>query len=102
MALWAIGLSGFCALALEVLWTRALVFFLDNSTHAFTTILTAFLLGIALGSALIARFIDTRRPDAALEVDGDEVRYHPRGDAPADPPYRDDLPDRREDLCADH
>ncbi len=61
MALWAIGLSGFCALALEVLWTRALVFFLDNSTHAFTTILTAFLLGIALGSALIARFIDTRK-----------------------------------------
>jgi len=59
LALWAIGLSGFCALALEVLWTRSLVFFLDNSTHAFTTILTAFLLGIALGSIVIARFIDT-------------------------------------------
>ncbi len=53
-----IGLSGLCALALEVLWTRTLVFFLDNSTHAFTTILTAFLLGIALGSFIIARFID--------------------------------------------
>jgi spermidine synthase len=61
LALWAIGLSGFCALALEVFWTRALVFFLDNSTHAFTTILTAFLLGIAVGSFLIARFVDTRR-----------------------------------------
>jgi spermidine synthase len=61
LALWAVGLSGFCALALEVLWTRALVFFLDNSTHAFTTILTAFLLGIALGSILIARFIDSKR-----------------------------------------
>jgi spermidine synthase len=61
IALWAIGLSGFCALALEVLWTRALVFFLDNSTHAFTTILTAFLLGIGLGSALIAKLIDTRK-----------------------------------------
>jgi spermidine synthase len=61
LALWAIGLSGFCALALEVFWTRALVFFLDNSTHAFTTILTAFLLGIAIGSFLIARFIDTSR-----------------------------------------
>jgi len=60
-ALWAVALSGFCSLALEVLWTRALVFFLDNSTHAFTTILTAFLLGIALGSMLIARFIDRRR-----------------------------------------
>jgi len=61
LALWAVGLSGFCALALEVLWTRSLVFFLDNSTHAFTTMLTAFLLGIALGSAAVARFIDGRR-----------------------------------------
>jgi len=61
LALWAVGLSGFCALALEVFWTRALVFFLDNSTHAFTTILTAFLLGIAIGSYVIARFIDTQK-----------------------------------------
>jgi spermidine synthase len=59
LALWAVGVSGFCALALEVFWTRALVFFLDNSTHAFATILTAFLLGIAIGSLLIARFVDT-------------------------------------------
>ncbi len=58
LALWAIGISGFCALAFEVFWTRALVFYLDNSTHAFTTILTAFLLGIGIGSILIARFID--------------------------------------------
>lgn len=62
LALWAVGLSGLCALALEVLWTRSLVYFLDNSTHAFTTMLTAFLLGIALGSALVARFIDRRIP----------------------------------------
>ncbi len=61
LVLWAVGVSGFCALALEVFWTRALVFFLDNSTHAFTTILTAFLLGIAIGSFIIARFIDTRK-----------------------------------------
>jgi spermidine synthase len=61
LVLWAFALSGFCSLALEVLWTRSLVFFLDNSTHAFTTILTAFLLGIALGSVVIARFIDRGR-----------------------------------------
>jgi spermidine synthase len=66
LALWAVGLSGLCALALEVLWTRALVYYLDNSTHAFTTMLTAFLLGIGLGSALIARFIDGRRSPLAL------------------------------------
>ncbi|MGD2122045.1 MAG: fused MFS/spermidine synthase [Gemmatimonadota bacterium] len=61
LALWAMGISGFCALAFEVFWTRALVFFLDNSTHAFTTILTAFLLGIGIGSLLIAAFIDKRK-----------------------------------------
>lgn len=61
IAVWAVGISGFCALALEVFWTRALVFYLDNSTHAFTTILTSFLLGIALGSFLVARFIDRRK-----------------------------------------
>lgn len=62
LALWAVGLSGLCALALEVLWTRALVYYLDNSTHAFTTMLTAFLLGIALGSAVVTRFVDRRVP----------------------------------------
>jgi spermidine synthase len=61
LALWAIGISGFCALAFEVFWTRALVFFLDNSTHAFTTILTAFLLGIGMGSFVVARFVDKRK-----------------------------------------
>ena len=59
LALWAIGVSGFCALAFEVFWTRALVFFMDNSTHAFTTILTAFLLGIGIGSLIIASVIDS-------------------------------------------
>lgn len=58
LALWAIAVSGFCALAYEVFWTRALVFFLDNSTHAFTTILTSFLVGIALGSLVAGTFAD--------------------------------------------
>ena len=61
LALWAAAISGFCALALEVIWARALVFFLDNSTHAFSTMLTAFLLGIAIGSLLLARLIDGRK-----------------------------------------
>ena len=62
LSLWAVSLSGLVALALEVLWTRALIYFLDNSTHAFTTMLTAFLLGIALGSAIVARVADRRIP----------------------------------------
>ncbi len=58
LVLWAIGISGFCSLALEVLWTRALVYILDNTAQAFSTMLTAFLLGIALGSLLISRWLD--------------------------------------------
>ncbi|MFC2035601.1 fused MFS/spermidine synthase [Chloroflexota bacterium] len=61
LTLWVAGVSGFCALAYEVFWTRALVFFLDNTIHAFTTMLTTFLFGIAAGSFVVARFIDTRK-----------------------------------------
>ena len=57
------GLSGFVALAAEVLWSRALLRYLYNSTYAFTTMLATFLFGIALGSALFsARLARTRRP----------------------------------------
>ena len=58
IVLWAIGVSGFCALAYEVLWTRILVFFLGSTTYAFATMLAAFLFGIALGSLLFARWVD--------------------------------------------
>ena len=58
LVLWAIGISGFCALAYEVLWTRILVFFLGSTTYAFATMLAAFLFGIALGSMVLARWVD--------------------------------------------
>jgi spermidine synthase len=46
------GVSGFCALGYEVLWTRILVVVTGASVYAFTTMLVAFLTGIAFGSAL--------------------------------------------------
>jgi spermidine synthase len=49
-----LALSGFCSLAYEVLWTRLLILVIDNSIYSFTTILMAFLSGIALGSLLLA------------------------------------------------
>jgi len=55
------ALSGFCALAYEILWTRVLVFFLGNSTHAFAVVLTTYLLGLALGSLIFAKFLDKRK-----------------------------------------
>ena len=44
------GLSGFTALALEVLWARLLVLTIGSSVYAFSAMLCAYLLGIALGS----------------------------------------------------
>ena len=52
------ALSGFCALAYQVLWTRVLVFFLGNTTHAFAVMLTTYLLGLALGSFIFSKFLD--------------------------------------------
>jgi spermidine synthase len=67
-----IGLSGFAALGYEVLWTRALLRYLYNSTYAFTTMLATFLMGIAVGSVLYAVWLRRiRRPllaFAALEL----------------------------------
>ncbi|MGD8928317.1 MAG: fused MFS/spermidine synthase, partial [Lysobacterales bacterium] len=62
LALVGLGLSGFTSFAYEVYWTRSLVFILGNSTYALTTMLSAFLTGIAVGGWLIryplARAID--------------------------------------------
>jgi spermidine synthase len=58
LALWAFAVSGFCALAYEVLWTRILVFFLGSTTYAFATMLSAFLFGIAAGSFVFAKIAD--------------------------------------------
>ncbi len=54
----AVGLSGSMTLALEVIWTRVLVLVVGSSTHAFVTMLSAFLVGIALGSAAARVFLD--------------------------------------------
>ena len=58
LVLWAFAVSGFCALSYEVFWTRILVFFLGSTTYAFSTMLAAFLFGIALGSFIFAWIAD--------------------------------------------
>jgi spermidine synthase len=50
-------ISGFVTLALEVVWFRQLVLFLQSSTYAFTVMLATVLIGIATGSALAALFL---------------------------------------------
>jgi spermidine synthase len=60
--LWGAAVSGFCALAYEVLWTRVLVVCLGATDYGFSAILTAFLVGIGAGSILFNRLPSTWRP----------------------------------------
>ncbi len=53
----AIAVSGTGALILEVSWTRTLSMILGSSTHAFTVMLTVFLIGLAAGSAVASRLL---------------------------------------------
>src|SRR5438876_3835195 len=50
-----LGLTAFAALLDEIAWTRVLVMIVGGSTYAFTLVLLVFLLGIGIGSALVAR-----------------------------------------------
>lgn len=60
----AIGLSGACALASEVVWTRLLSLTFGASVYTFSMILAVFLTGLGIGSAVaswLARIIDSPR-----------------------------------------
>ncbi|HEC78338.1 MAG TPA: hypothetical protein ENI34_04245 [candidate division WOR-3 bacterium] len=55
------GITGFCSLAYEILWTRSLHIFLSNSTYSFTSVLVIFLAGITSGSFLFRRFLSEKK-----------------------------------------
>jgi spermidine synthase len=62
-----IGLSGFAALAGEVIWTRLIGLLFGATVYTFSIILAAFLIGLGLGSAggsMLARRVE--RPRLAL------------------------------------
>jgi spermidine synthase len=61
-ALAAFFVSGFTALAYEILWTRLLVLVLETSIYAFASMLGLFLAGIAYGSWHATRRGPARRP----------------------------------------
>ncbi|HYN05420.1 MAG TPA: fused MFS/spermidine synthase [Vicinamibacteria bacterium] len=52
--------AGAVSLASEIVWTRALVFYVHNSTYAFSAIVAVYLLGIAAGALVAARLARTR------------------------------------------
>lgn len=55
------AICGFSGLALEVIWTRLLAIVFLGTTYAYTTMLTAFLCGIAAGGCCAALFADRIR-----------------------------------------
>lgn len=51
------ALSGFCALGLEVLWSRLMILLVGSSVYAFSALLAVNLLGIGIGSLLCAAWL---------------------------------------------
>ena len=65
IALALLAITAFASLLDEIAWTRVLVMIVGGSTYAFTLILLVFLLGIGLGSVLVARRSGPRGETAA-------------------------------------
>lgn len=61
----ALGVSGAVSMIYEIAWTRALALVIGSSTYAFTSMLVAFLVGIAGGSALYSWLWGLRRASPA-------------------------------------
>ncbi len=57
----AVLLSGFVALAIEVVWFRALVLVFGSTTYSFSAMLSVVLLGIAVGSLALGWLADRSR-----------------------------------------
>lgn len=54
-------LSGFMSMVFEVAWTRTLALLIGSSIYSFSLVLLTFLLGIAIGGFICARYYRTRR-----------------------------------------
>jgi len=52
------ALSGFVAIGYEIVWSKIFTIVMEGTLYSFATVLSSFLLGIALGSLAIARFVD--------------------------------------------
>jgi len=60
------ALSGFAALALQIAWVRVFTLIFGSSVYSFSAVLGVYLLGLALGSALVARLLHRLDSTAAF------------------------------------
>ena len=60
VVLTSFGLSGFASLVYENAWTRSLTLVIGSSIYSFSTMLVTFLIGLALGGFIYARFLGDR------------------------------------------
>ncbi len=57
----AFALSGFAAMVYQVAWMRTLSLVIGSSVYAVSLTLTAYILGLTIGAATFARFVDRHR-----------------------------------------
>ncbi|MGH0031658.1 MAG: fused MFS/spermidine synthase [Myxococcota bacterium] len=55
------GISGFVAIGYEIVWSKVFGVIMEGTLYGFATVLSAYLLGIGLGSAAVARVADRLR-----------------------------------------
>lgn len=60
-ALVIFAVSGFCAMAYEVLWTKLLGLMIGPTTYSFTIVLVTFIVGLAVGNMVFGRWADRTR-----------------------------------------
>jgi spermidine synthase len=58
LALWIFAISGFCAMAYEVFWTRLLGLIIGPTTYSFSLVVSTFIIGLALGNIIFGRLAD--------------------------------------------
>ena len=63
LCVFCFGVTGFANMLLQISWTKALIPTIGNSTYAFSLIVTLFILGIAIGGAVMSWLVDRlKRP----------------------------------------
>lgn len=60
--------SGFCAMAYEVIWTKLLGLIVGPTTYSFTIVLVTFIVGLALGNLVFGRLADRAGNAAGMLV----------------------------------